>query len=338
MSHTTGRILRRWADVIRTSLPSRKPQLWEDIPFYARRRITYTAESILTPASLDRPRLVRLRSSGIFVEVLPRRYVGQSIFLYGVWEIVGTRLLDVLLRPGMRFIDVGANVGYYTLLAAARVGPQGWVDSFEPHDVLRSMLARGVQANGFTNVHVRPEAVTASSGSVALYPYSQGNEGVSSTIPSSGVEHDPIAVPAISLDDLLLGQPTQAPNSPVLVIKIDVEGAELEVFAGMRQLLASPFAPAAILFESSAAAACADVLRSSGYDVMGTYFSLGRGLEFISIDDQPTIDRLMTDFRGQPTLDYVALKQGASIDTFGSLAQRSRQRLAWPWRVLQGWT
>src|SRR5689334_10179448 len=107
------RLLQTWMDVARTSRPSRKPQLWEDPLFYARRRLEYSLASMTNPEQLNRPRIIRLRSNGILIEVLPSRYVGKNMFLYGVWEIVGTRLLELLLRPGMRFVDVGANVGYY---------------------------------------------------------------------------------------------------------------------------------------------------------------------------------------------------------------------------------
>ena len=156
-------------------------------------------------------------------------------------------------------------------------------------------------------------------------------------IAHSATEREGIVVPAISLDDWVL-QHTEGIGARVDVIKIDVEGAELEVFAGMQRLLASPSAPTAILFESSTAGECADMLRSFGYRVMATYYSLGRGLNFIGIDDERTISRLMTGFRGQPTLDYLALNQVSSADSFDSLAEQSRQRLSWPWRVLRAWT
>src|ERR1051326_1278033 len=110
--------LQRWVELARASRPSRKPQLWEDVGFYLRRRLEYTLASYVTPERLDQPRLIRLRSNGLKIQVFPSRYVGKNMFLYGVWEIVGTRLLELLLREGMRFVDVGANVGYYTLLAA----------------------------------------------------------------------------------------------------------------------------------------------------------------------------------------------------------------------------
>ena len=326
-------ISRTLAQVARSSRPSRKPQLWEDVGFYLKQRLAYTTEALFAPSSLDNPRLAELRTSGIRIEILPRRLIGQHIFLYGVWEIIGTRLIELLLRPGMRFIDVGANVGYYSLVAAHSVGPTGRVDSFEPHDTLRAMFERSVRVNGFDNINVRPEAVTESSGSVEFYAYARDNEGVSSTIRHNDTQVQPRSVTAISLDDFLSrdGVPR------VDVMKIDVEGAEREVFAGMRGLLASPSAPSAILFESSAAPDCAEMLRSCRYQIMGTYYSLGRGLEFIDVDDRATIDRLTRDFQGQPTLDYLALSND-SKDTFSTLAERSRKQLSPTWRILRAWT
>jgi FkbM family methyltransferase len=324
---------RTLAEIARISRPSRKPQLWEDFGFYLKQRIAYTAATVFVPNSLDASQFAELRSSGVRIEILPRRLIGQSIFLYGIWEISGTRLVELLLRPGMRFIDVGANVGYYTLVAAHCVGPLGRVDSFEPHDTLRAMLERSVRANGFTNVHVHQEAVTETTGSVAFYAYTQENEGVSSTIPGAATRTQASRVPAVSLDDFV-----QQRDGDVDLIKIDVEGAEREVFAGMRGLLTSPTPPGAILFESSAAPECADLLRSSGYEVMGIYYSLGRGLEFIDVNDQATIERLTKDFQGQPTLDYLALRQARPIETFNSLAERSRRQLSRTWRMLRAWT
>lgn len=334
MSQTPG-LLQTWMDVARTSRPSRKPQLWEDPLFYARRRLQYILASITKPELLNQPRLIRLRSHGIFIEVLPSRYVGKNMFLYGIWEIVGTRLLELVLRPGMRFVDVGANVGYYSLLAAHLVGPAGVVDSFEPLDAMRSMLEHGVRANGFNNVRIHREAVTASSGSIELYPFSEVNEGVSSTIAGPGVQADAIVVPATTLDDVLL---TENPMPRADVIKIDVEGAELHVFEGMRRLLESDAAPGAILFESERVAECAHLLESCGYAVQGTYFSLGRGLEFVDPRDERTTQRLLKDFRGQPTLDYLALNTKRADVSFSSLTNQSRARLSWPWRVLPGLT
>jgi FkbM family methyltransferase len=324
----------RLLKLLQTSTPGHKPQLWEDVGFYLRHRLALSAAARLAPASLDQPRLVRLRRTDVQMEILPRRYIGQSIFLYGVWELIGSRLLDVLLEPGMCFVDVGANAGYYSLLAARLVGPGGTVHSFEPLDDLRAMLERSVRANAFSNVHVHPEAVTATSGSIAFYPYSETNEGVSSTIRHVDTQAEPRIVPAISLDDFT----ARHPHGRMDVIKIDVEGAEQQVFDGMARLLSSAQAPSAILFESTSASECAQQLREQGYDVAGLYYSLGRGLEFIDLGDQARIDRLMTNYAGQPTFDNLALRRTPGGLTFERLAARSRTRLSPVWRLLQRWT
>ena len=64
-----------------------------------------------------------------------------------------------LLRPGMVVLDVGANIGYYSLLAAARVGPTGQVIAFEPGAANTALIQKSAQANGFSNIAVWPKGV-----------------------------------------------------------------------------------------------------------------------------------------------------------------------------------
>jgi hypothetical protein len=99
-------------EIIRTNRPSRKPQLWEDPGSYLRRRVKYTTAMLRDKGWLDRPCVVPLRVKDLVIEVVPRGCIGRTLFLYGLWEIVGTRVIELLLRPGMRFIDIGANMGY----------------------------------------------------------------------------------------------------------------------------------------------------------------------------------------------------------------------------------
>ena len=90
---------------------------------------------------------------GLTMYLNPRdRVITPSMLAYGTWEPVETSLLLDNLRPGDTVIDVGANVGYYTLLAARKVGPRGKVVAFEPDPESFSFLKRNVKANGFTNV------------------------------------------------------------------------------------------------------------------------------------------------------------------------------------------
>src|SRR5262249_16800618 len=151
----------------------------------------------------------------------------RYIFMFGMWEVVGTRLVQCLLQPGMSFVDVGANIGYYSLLAARLVGEQGHVLAFEPESSIRERFLRNVRLNQFTNIDVRPEVIAAESGTVSFYPVDQtGNTGLSSMVPGPGRTATPVAYPALTLDAAMYA----LPPSRAVVLKIDVEGAESQVF------------------------------------------------------------------------------------------------------------
>ena len=93
------------------------------------------------------------------IEVTPREMLSRTLFLYGTFEISETRLVQAFLRPGMTFLDVGAHIGYYTLIAARLVGDGGRVVSFEPGAATRAQLEANVARNGFRNVEIRAEAL-----------------------------------------------------------------------------------------------------------------------------------------------------------------------------------
>src|ERR1700730_8744827 len=138
------------------------------------------------------------------METVPRGLIGRHLYLYGVWEIVGTRLFNVLLDPGMRFVDIGANIGYYSLLAARLVGRSGSVYSFEPHAESRSRLKHNIRINRLENIQVRSEAVAQQTGTVDFFPVSQReNEGQSSMLRGEGTQQTAVTVPSISLDDFV---------------------------------------------------------------------------------------------------------------------------------------
>jgi FkbM family methyltransferase len=128
-----------------------------------------------------------------------------------------------LLKPGMTFWDVGAHVGFFTILAGKLVGDSGHVHAFEPMPENRRRLEAAVEANGSRNVSVHEVAVSASSGEGVLYAHA------SSCMWS--VRPDPdgdegIVVPFETLDRL------SRSTGPPDVVKIDAEGAELDVLRG----------------------------------------------------------------------------------------------------------
>lgn len=156
-------------------------------------------------------------------------YVQRKIW-YRSFEPVAARALRRLLRPGDVAFDVGANVGFYTLLFASRVGAAGSVHSFEP--VNGDALQANVRLSGLENVVVSRTAAGAAPGSVAIGRRA-GAEGRSSGAWRRGPALDAIEVEQIALDDYA---EAHVPGR-IRLVKIDVEGMEADVIAGLSRSL-----------------------------------------------------------------------------------------------------
>lgn len=154
-------------------------------------------------------------------------------------EPVLAPVLEAALRPGGFFVDVGANVGVYTLWAARCVGEEGRVEAFEPVPEPRAWLERNVALNGFTQVSILPKGLGESPGRITLYRPLRAS-GLSSRYLA---ERDgPVEVEVTTLDDHF----ADGRATPDL-LKIDVEGMELEVLKGGRALLAAAEPPLLVL-------------------------------------------------------------------------------------------
>jgi len=158
-------------------------------------------------------------------------WLGQYVYLTGVYEPPTAHVISRLLCPGDTFIDVGANSGFFTLLASSRVGAMGQVLSFEPLPSMRGRITENLSLNRMENVTLHGVALSNAAGEIAFYEGPQGHKGLSSMRPIEGVSTT-LQVPTIPLDDLAGSAPS------VKLIKIDVEGAEQLVIEGMEKLLA----------------------------------------------------------------------------------------------------
>jgi FkbM family methyltransferase len=150
----------------------------------------------------------------------------------GAYEQSIADLLGATLRPGMVVLDVGAHIGYFSLLAAKRVGPTGRVWSFEPDPANRASLERNIDANEMADrVSAVAVAVAATVGEGALYRMAT-DTGSSTLHPSTRTGGEPITVTTTSLDAWAHDRGGPA----VDFVKIDAEGAEGAVLAGMTEL------------------------------------------------------------------------------------------------------
>jgi FkbM family methyltransferase len=150
-----------------------------------------------------------------------------SIQAQGLWEADEAIWLRSVLRPGQTVLDCGANVGYFSLLAAKAVGPEGRVMAFEPERANLRLLRHNLWRNGADNVQVVPAAAADARGVLALR-FNPRNRGDHQVHPDAG-EAD-VLVPALVIDDLL-------PAGQVDVVKVDTQGSDHLVVAGMRRLL-----------------------------------------------------------------------------------------------------
>jgi FkbM family methyltransferase len=154
----------------------------------------------------------------------------------GYWEYWNTEYVWGHVLPGQICLDVGANHGYFTLLLADLVGPSGTVHALEPNPHLFDLLSRTVALNGFAgHVHVHQAGAGGRRGQLPLLvPLSEPKNARLITEqqarePVSQGREEVHRVPIVPLDELVKG--------PVDFIKIDVEGAEEAVWAGMQKLL-----------------------------------------------------------------------------------------------------
>lgn len=149
-----------------------------------------------------------------------------------IYEPEVTLTAKRLIKTGDIVIDIGANIGYYTLLFAKLVGNDGKVYAFEPDPDNFTLLKKNVEINGYKNIILEQKAVTNKNGTINLY-LSETNFG-NHKIYNSNEKRRHIEVECIKLDDYAN---KYFKNKKVNVIKIDTEGAEYSVIEGMTSTL-----------------------------------------------------------------------------------------------------
>jgi FkbM family methyltransferase len=173
------------------------------------------------PAEMTRGRAVGLRLSSTG---------GAAAYLYGAHEQAVQDALAGALDAGAVLYDIGANIGFFSLVAARIVGDSGLVYAFDPVPANAAGIGENTRLNGFANVEVIQAGVSASSGSGSLYVPPDASAfarlGEPSAVVPSGVER--LEVRTVAIDEFVA-----AGARPPTVVKIDVEGGELDVVKGM---------------------------------------------------------------------------------------------------------
>jgi len=177
---------------------------------------------IITPLKSNS---VEIRGHQMFLD--PRDRLNLSI--YGDWEPLEVALVEKNVKKGDVVLDIGANIGYYTLIMARLVGDEGKVLAFEPDPDNFALLKKNVEANGYRNVTVVQKAVTDRNGEIKLYR-SQENMG-DHRIYETTEDRPSVSIEAIRMDDYLKNHDVK-----VDFIKMDIQGAEYSAIRGMTAL------------------------------------------------------------------------------------------------------
>jgi len=190
----------------------------------------------------------------------------EKDYWLGTYELELQAALRALVKPGMVAYDVGANIGYVTLLLVKAVGEAGRVFALEALPANVERLRRNVALNGMdSRVSIFAGAVAQAEGPVRFLVHPSGGMGkAEGSAGRAGQYQTEITVPGISLDEFVY----QQGNPPPQVVKMDIEGGEVLALPGMRRLLAE--ARPLLLLElhgPEAARVTWETLTAAGYEI-----------------------------------------------------------------------
>ena len=174
------------------------------------------------------------------------------------------------------FLDVGANIGVHAVRAAARLGERGRVVAIEPHPIFQDLLHRTIAENQLTNIKVVKAAAWSQEDTLVLYEHVFGGERIDHSVVHK-VSGNSTPVAATTVDAIVESEKLDK----LALVKIDVEGAEVQVFQGMSNTL-KRFPALRIVFEALTGAnlrASSEVLAKYDYRIRrlpdGNYLAIG---------------------------------------------------------------
>lgn len=159
-------------------------------------------------------------------------WVQFNLFIYGQYENNETKLVRKLCRNESVFFDIGANVGYYSLIAA-KTNPNNRIYAFEPVSRTYERAAANIKLNQLNNVFLHKKIISNHSGVASINVGNENNWGMSSLVQHDQLSGNSEQVESITLDNFVKEQKINRLD----LVKIDVEGFEMNVLEGMNDTL-----------------------------------------------------------------------------------------------------
>ena len=181
-----------------------------------------------------RERIMEIQGSKMYLnpDDLPRRFKETcKIYIrFGIWEEYTTEMLKKVATEGNIVVDLGANIGYFTLLTSRLVGNRGKVYAFEPEPVNYSLLVKNVEINGYENIIPVQKAVSNTAGTTKLFI--DNEKSYAHTIGKYYDKKGFVEIESVTLDDYF-----KEKEHTIDIIKIDIVGAELAALMGMVRII-----------------------------------------------------------------------------------------------------
>lgn len=193
----------------------------------------------------------------------------MRLSILGIYEPWTVKYFQERIKAGDIVLDIGAHIGYYTLMAAKRVGNRGKVYAFEPNEDNFALLTKNIKINGYKNVVLINKAIAESTKKAKLF-LSRTSTGMHSLIDIDNDSKNTVIIDAVSIDDFF------GKNLPrISVIKMDIEGGEYRAVEGMdrllrrnkRVILFTEFSPFAIKKSKKSPHGFLNLLKSYGFKV-----------------------------------------------------------------------
>lgn len=177
-----------------------------------------------------KPSYVVSHGNRIFIDKTDQ-VLSLQLILTQNWEPYETKIFLSKLKKGNVVVDIGAHIGYYTLLAAQAVGKTGTVFAFEPDPKNFALLKKNVKSNGYSNIVLMNKAVSnkTKKGTLFLNPTNSGDN----RIVSSNENRSSVQIDMTALDDFFTA------TQKVDLIKMDIQGHELSALQGAKRILAT---------------------------------------------------------------------------------------------------
>lgn len=200
--------------------------------------------------------------------------ISRELALYGVHEKNSTEEVKSIITPGMKILEVGANIGYYALIETKLAGPTGHLYAIEPAPHNFASLKKNLELNNIRNADLHQAAFGDKRDKAKFYVYDRGNLSSFIKREDMGMKYEEVEVEIMTLDDFLKFK-------KVDFIRMDVEGYEKEILKGSEKALAEGNRPKYFFIEihsellhkkDSSAREIVEFLRSHGYEIRKSFW------------------------------------------------------------------